>query len=105
MARLSEKITNKKTGEILAYRLKSAGDRIKADKKLGEYEDAEEKGLLHIAPIPNGTTIYVWQTDKDDRYFVHHELYLYGYTEYLYGEFGKDFFISEEDCRELYTWE
>lgn len=104
MERLTEKITNKETGEVLAYRLKSIGDRINAAKKLGQYEDAEEQGLLHVAPIPNGTIIYVWQEDEDNRWFVHNESYLYGYTEYLYGEFGKDFFISEEDCKNLYQW-
>ena len=72
--------------------------------KLALYEDAEEQGLLHVAPIANGTTIYVWQTDEDDCYFIHNEAYVYGYTEYMYGKFGKDFFTSEEDCRNLYEW-
>lgn len=39
MERLTEKITNKETGEVLAYRLKSNNDRIKASNKLGQYED------------------------------------------------------------------
>ena len=104
MERLTEKITNKETKEVLAYRLKNTTDRLKANNKLGKYEDLEEQGLLHIAPIPNGTTIYVWQTDEDDRWFVHNESYLYGFTEYQYGKLGKDFFTSEEDCRNLYQW-
>lgn len=59
--------------------------------KLAEYENLEEQGLLHIAPIPNGTIIYVWQTDEDDCWFIHNEAYLYGFTEYYHGEFGKKF--------------
>lgn len=81
--------------------LKTNTDEMKQRslRRLAEYEDAEDKGLLHIAPIPNGTTIYVWQQDADDWWFVYDEAYLFGVTEYHYGEFGKDFFISEEECR------
>lgn len=43
MARLTEKIINIVTGEVLAYRLKNTGDRLKALQKLGKYEDAEEE--------------------------------------------------------------
>jgi hypothetical protein len=46
MKRLTEQIKNKETGEILAYRLYTEVDRIRAYRKLGEYEDAEEQGLL-----------------------------------------------------------
>ena len=50
--RLTEKITNMNTGEILAYRFRSvsAAEQIKAARKLGEYEDAEEQGRLLVLP-------------------------------------------------------
>ena len=53
--RLTEKITNKETGEVLLYRLKGQwgeiGDnRMRATKKLGELEDAEEEGRLVVLP-------------------------------------------------------
>ena len=53
--RLTEKITNKETGEVLLYRLKGqwgeVGDnRMRAAKKLGELEDAEEEGRLVVLP-------------------------------------------------------
>ncbi|MBE5867971.1 MAG: hypothetical protein E7293_03305 [Lachnospiraceae bacterium] len=60
MERLTEKITNKETGEILAYRLKSASavDHIKACRKLGELEDAEEQGRLFVLPCKVGDDVY-----------------------------------------------
>lgn len=57
MERLTEKIVNIDSGSVLAYRLRSAGDRIKADRKLGKYEDAEEQGLLLRLPCKVGDTI------------------------------------------------
>ena len=53
--RLTEKITNRETGEVLLYRLKGqwgeVGDnRMRAAKKLGELEDAEEDGRLVVLP-------------------------------------------------------
>lgn len=71
----------------------------KAKQKLWDYENAKEQGLLHMAPIPNGTTIYVWQSGENDSWFIHNESYVYGFTEYQYGEFGKNFFVSEEECK------
>lgn len=67
--------------------------------KLHEYEDAFDNRLLHLAPLPNGTTIYTWQQNDEDEWFVHSESYLYGVTEYFYGEVGKEVFISETECR------
>lgn len=64
------------------------------------YEDAKEQGLLHKAEIPNGTTIYVWQTDENDEWFIHSESYFYGLTEYFYGSFGKDFWTSKEEAEQ-----
>lgn len=60
--RLTEKITNKETGEVLLYRLKGQweeiGDnRMRATKKLGELEDAEEEGRLVVFPC--GTVYFI----------------------------------------------
>ena len=62
--RLTEKITNKETGEVLLYRLKGQwgeiGDnRMRATKKLGELEDAEEDGRLVVFPCKVGNMVYV----------------------------------------------
>lgn len=57
MERLTEKITNKETGQVLAYRV-PANKTIKAAKKLGELEDLEEKGLLLKLPCKPGDTVY-----------------------------------------------
>lgn len=54
MERLTEKITNKDTKEILAYRLKCGADVLKSSKKLGELEDLEEQGLLVKLPCKVG---------------------------------------------------
>lgn len=64
MERLTEKIINKETGKVLAYRLKSGGDRIKADTKLGQYEDAQEQGVVLNAPCKAGDKAYL--IDKDE---------------------------------------
>lgn len=61
--RLTEKITNKETGEVLLYRLKGqwgeVGDnRMRASKKLGELEDAEEDGRLVV--LPCDTVYFIW---------------------------------------------
>ena len=62
--RLTEKITNKETGEVLLYRLKGqwgeiVDNRMRATKKLGELEDAEEEGRLVVLPCKVGDTVYV----------------------------------------------
>lgn len=61
--RLTEKITNEETGEVLRYRIKSCygkiGDnRMKAIKKLGKLEDADEEGRLVVLPCKVGDTVY-----------------------------------------------
>lgn len=66
--RLTEKITNKETGEVLLYRLKGqlgeAGDnRMRAAKKLGELEDAEDEGRLVVLPCKVGDTVWTFYDD------------------------------------------
>ena len=61
--RLTEKITNKETGEVLLYRLKGQwgeiGDnRMRATKKLVELEDAEEEGRLVVLPCKPWDKVY-----------------------------------------------
>lgn len=69
--RLTEKITNKETGEVLLYRLKGqwgeVGDnRMRAAKKLGELEDAEEEGRLVVLPSNQ-----VWESEGDIVYYIY----------------------------------
>ena len=68
--RLTEKITDKKTGEILAYQVKRGIKNLKAIQKLGEYETAEEDGRLVVLPCKIGDTVYkiIPQMDNFDGY-------------------------------------
>lgn len=45
MDRLTERIANRHTGEVLAYRVKVRRD-VDAVQKLGQLEDLEERGKL-----------------------------------------------------------
>ena len=68
--------------------------------RLSDYEDLEEQGLLHIAPLKDGTPIYAIVEDcidfgEKERYIVRSS-YLHGVTEYEFGELNKDFFTSEQ---------
>ena len=80
------------------YRLSDYGNGSPTD-RLAEYEEAEEQGLLHIAPLPNGTPIYLWQENDNEEWFIYKDSYLYGVSEYYHGKLGEGFFISEEECR------
>ena len=68
--------------------------------KLGAYEDAEEQGLLHKAPLKNGTLIWYFQYGFDEGPYLTSGTYLYGVTEYEIGEFKKDFWLSEEEAEQ-----
>lgn len=57
--RLTEKITDKRTGEILAYQVKRGIKNLKAIQKLGEYEAAEEEGRLVTLPCNVGTEVFI----------------------------------------------
>lgn len=59
MERLTRKITNIETGGVLAYTLNSRRDELKAYRKLGEYEDAEEQGRLLIPRFKRGEKVYI----------------------------------------------
>lgn len=74
------------------------------DIKLGElidYKNLEEQGRLHIAPIPEGTEIYVPfsgldETELEDDIFK--TTYMYGLTEFENGEMNKDWFLTKEEA-------
>ena len=72
-------------------------------KKLADYEDMEDKGLLHKAPCKNGTTIYRVQEDMFDSHScsIVSESYLYNITEYLHGELNKDWFLDKAKAQEV----
>ena len=57
MERLTEKITDKRTGEVLAYIVKCQKD-VEAVQKLGRLEDLEEQGKLLKLPCAVGDTVY-----------------------------------------------
>lgn len=65
---------------------------------------AEKQGLLHKAPVPDGTTIYVIQDDEiaelfDEEYNQIRELsYYHGHTEFAFGEAGDGFFLTREEA-------
>ena len=71
--------------------------------KLADYEDLEDKGLLHKAPCKNGTTIYRVQEDMFDSHScsIVSGSYLYNVTEYLYGEINKDWFLDKSKAQEV----
>ena len=72
-------------------------------KKLADYEDAEDNGLLHTAPLKNGTPIYRIQESVEDMNSceVVKDSYLYNVTEYLHGEMDKDWFVDENKANEV----
>lgn len=73
-------------------------------KKLADYEDLEEQGLLHIAPLKNGTPIFVieedWVFDGTERYITKTS-YIHGVTEYEIGELNKDYWLTHEAAKKV----
>lgn len=67
---------------------------------------AEKQGLLHKAPVPDGTQVFIVHDEElaellDEDYEqikITNITYVYGLTEYSYGELGKGFFITREDA-------
>jgi hypothetical protein len=71
--------------------------KIEINKKLAAYEDAEEQGLLHKAPVIDGTRIYVIMDDPINEFqYIYEDSYLHGYTEYGIGEINNDWFLARE---------
>lgn len=69
MERLTEKITDKRTGEVLAYRVKCKKD-VESVQKLGRLEDLEEQGKLLKLPCAVGDTVYVLDRDGKPREMI-----------------------------------
>lgn len=98
MERFTEKITNKETGQVLAYRV-PGGKTIQAAKKLGELEDLEEKGLLLVLPCKPGEPVYriITQRDNfDDR--EHKIVSACNFHLSMISEIGKTVFLTEEEA-------
>ena len=74
-------------------------------KKLADYEDLEEQGLLHIAPLKDGTEIFFIMEDYVDfgetERYVAQTSYLHGVTEYDFGELNKDYWLTYEEAEIL----
>lgn len=71
--------------------------------RLASYEDAEEQGRLHIAPIADGTTIFrvlEYNEPFDEPARVAVDSYLYGFTETVYGEKDKDWFLFRKEAED-----
>ena len=64
MERLTEKIMNKHTGEVLAYKAKYLRDG-ETVQKLGQLEDLEEQGKLPKVPCAVGDTVYCLYTNEN----------------------------------------
>ena len=113
--RLTEKITDKRTGEILAYQVKRGIKNLKAIQKLGEYETAEEEGRLVILPkCKIGDTVYLPIDFQNKIYTGKIEGFEYakmrdtwvakirtddeGTCYEAFDDFGKTFFLDVEDA-------
>ena len=72
--RLTDKIINRETREVLAYTLKSDLEypkiNVKAIQKLGRYEDAEEDGRLVVLPCKVGDIVYKLCECNDGTYKI-----------------------------------
>ena len=80
--------------------LKENIDMYTVLRKLCEYEDLEEQGLLHKASLKNGTPIWRYRYGCDEGIYITSDSYLFGVTEYEIGELGKDFWLSESEAEE-----
>lgn len=62
------------------------------------YKTAKEQGLLHKAPLKNGTPIWFFLYEFDEGPYITSNTYLFGVTEYEIGEIGKKFWLSEAEA-------
>lgn len=116
MDRMTERITNKDTGDVLAYRAKTRKS-VEAIQKLGRLEDLEEQGRLPILPCKIGDIVWNSQKIFDEFPYLPYPIKVSGfsvfengiYLEGLYGadnrecsilisEIGKNVFLSENEA-------
>ena len=106
MDRLTYKITNIQTGNVLSYGLNSGCNMmLKGIQKLGAYEDADEQGLLLRLPVPEGTEVYVIVEaysfgevgDEAEKWFSIHKD---KFSRNMIEEFGKTVFLTREEAEQ-----
>lgn len=69
--------------------------------KYFEYRNLDKQGLLHIAPIKDGTEIFIPHSGLDEIDLEDGILkvtYLYGLTEFEWGEMNKHWFLTQEEA-------
>ena len=93
-----ERLIEKDKYSINGLRIKCGHSLGEVVTKLSHYEDLEEQGLLHKAPLKDGTPIYLFRYNFEDGEYLEEETYIYGLTENLIGELGKDYWLSMEDA-------
>lgn len=70
-----------------------------AMQELKRYKDAEKQGKLHIAPVADGTTIFIpreYNELFDEPQHIAQDIYIFGYTEIVHGEIGKGCFLTRK---------
>ena len=113
MERLTYKITNIQTGDVLSYGLNSGCNiMLKGIQKLGAYEDAEEQGLLLKLPCPIGTTVYniTWWDIVQEKVKVngktfYRETHKHKVSKSTFSfmdikDFGKTVFLTKEEAEQ-----
>ena len=105
MERLTEKIMNKHTGEVLAYKAKYLRDG-ETVQKLGQLEDLEEQGKLPKVPCAVGDTIYTIYSDEDSSFIEEPKVVeVSTYRVWIdsayfdYDDFGKTVFLAREEAK------
>ena len=115
MKRLTERFSNGEVGVLgcgdnCKYEFKHCENRaencpafLDIYKKLADYEDAEEQGLLLRLPCKVGTTVYVIEEEWEEiyepsskYYFVRPEKFDVSMLEI----FGKDVFLTKEEAEQ-----
>lgn len=99
--RLGNAVCNKAISATCNAKCGDCDYDYKCFSKLADYEDLEEQGFLHIAPLKDGTPIFIveedWVFDETERYITKTS-YLHGVTEYEIGELNKDYWLTYEEA-------
>ena len=102
MERLTERITDKRTREVLAYRAKCHKD-VEAVQKLGRLEDSEEQGKLLKMPCAVGECVYFIKMgytfgEIGDKSEVWHRIDKTAFSIDMINDFGKTVFLTREEA-------